>query len=515
MSPSDASKSGDSRSRSSRHRRAYAGVAIGAAWISGTFAVQPLVGVFVPAALAEGIIVRSPGWLSTMAVSLLGFGTKPALVAGVIAALLLASGVAGVLRHHVPIGPSTMAFVGAGVTAGSFLLAGAPLSAGLLLSVAVVTAVAALVAQLVRARPDLPGRRRFVRRVGYAGVLAGVSTVGLRWLLDRLARGSDRLAGVSESDRVAEPLARSTSPPEGDPAFDFEGMPAAVTPPEEHYVVDINVDPPRIDPETWTLDVEGAVERSYSLSYDELIGHDAAVDRTVTLVCVSNVVGGDLIGTGHWTGVPLSDLVAAAGPASDAVDVVTHAADGYSEAIPLERVEREDVMIAFGMGGRTLETEHGFPARLIVPGRYGMKMTKWIDRIEVVPGDHEAYWEARGWDEEAVVNTTSYVRGGVRDGDAVIIGGVAFGGLETGIEEIASVEVSVDGGETWSEAELEPQLAPHAWRRWRHEFAAPDRSEFEVVTRSIRRDGTVQTAEESSPRPSGATGWHRETIEVS
>ncbi|WP_156588797.1 molybdopterin-dependent oxidoreductase [Halorubrum sp. CBA1125] len=274
------------------------------------------------------------------------------------------------------------------------------------------------------------------------------------------------------------------------------------------------MNPPILDPEAWTLDVGGAVAEPYALAYDDLVGHDASVEQTTTMVCISNRVGGDLIGTAHWTGVQLSDLVDAADPATDAADVVTHAADGYSEAIPLDLVEREDILIAYGMGDRTLATEHGFPARLLIPGRYGMKMTKWIDRIEVTGTDHEAYWEARGWDEEAVVNTMSYVRGAERDGDRVVVGGVAFGGLETGIEELSAVEVSVDDGETWGDAELEAPIAPHAWRRWRYEFDAPDRTEFDVVVRAVRRDGTVQTEERTEPRPGGSTGWHRTTVEV-
>ncbi|MFA9516523.1 molybdopterin-dependent oxidoreductase [Halopenitus sp. H-Gu1] len=506
--------SGSKRSEPSGRQRASRGLAVGAAWIAGLFAVEPLVGQFVPVAVAEGIIIRSPGWLSTLAVSLLGFGAKPVLVGGVLVALLLASAIARLVWPHLPFGTSAAVTIGAGVTAVFFLAVGTGVSVGFFPAVAVTIALPSLVALAFRRVPNSSDRRRFLRRLGSVGVLGTASVAGLRWLFARLAGGSDRFTGGSESERVREPLARPTSLPAGDPAFDFDGMPAAVTSPADHYVIDINVDPPTIDPETWALDIVGAVERSYSLSYDELLEHDAAVDRTVTLVCISNPVGGDLIGTGHWTGVPLSELVAAAEPTAEAVDVVTHAADGYSEAIPIERIEREDVMIAYGMGDRTLATEHGFPARLIVPGRYGMKMTKWIDRIEIAPADHEAYWEARNWDEEAIVNTTSYVRGATREGDTVIVGGVAFGGLETGVEEIATVEVSVDGGETWSEAELEPQLDAHAWRRWRHEFEAPNRGEFQVVTRAIRKDGTVQTDEESSPRPSGATGWHHETIAV-
>ncbi|WP_049986731.1 molybdopterin-dependent oxidoreductase, partial [Halobellus rufus] len=361
-----------------------------------------------------------------------------------------------------------------------------------------------------------PDRRRFLRRAGVVVVAGAGSLVGLRAAFERLS-GDGLETGATDGDRDGsgtDGMGGASTPRVGDPRFDFAGMPPAITPPEEHYVVDINIRPPEVDLESWTLDVDGAVEEPYGLSYDELREHEANTEQFTTMLCISNTVGGDLVGTSRWTGVQLSDLVADAAPSEAAVDVVTHAADGYSEAIPLELVEREDILIAHRMGAEPLTRAHGFPARLLIPGRYGMKMTKWITRIELAEVEHDAYWEQRGWDEEAVVNTMSYVRGAERDGDRVTVGGVAFGGLETGVEEIAAVEVSVDGGSSWTEAELESPIAPHAWRRWRHAFDAPDRSEFAVVVRAIRRDGTVQTEERSPPRPSGATGWHRKTVRV-
>lgn len=493
-------------------RRGSGGVLIGAAWLAGMFAAAPLVGGFGPVAVAEAIILRSPGWLSTMAVSLLGFSAKPVLVASVLVAILA---VAGLLTNVWPehSGRWGLLAVVAGIcaTAALFWAVGASPSLGTIAGIAVAIAPPLLVARVLAGAPSLsaahPERRRFLRRVGGVAVAGTVALAAFRLLFGRLGA-----TGASSPD--VDPTALSVSPPTGDPRFDFEGMPPAVTPPEDHYVVDINIGSPGVDPETWTLDVDGAVDRPYGLTHQELLDHEASVEQTTTMVCVSNQVGGDLIGTGHWTGVQLSDLVAAAEPTDAAVDVVTHAADGYSEAIPIELVEREDILVAYGLGDQTLSPEHGFPARLLIPGRYGMKMTKWLTRIEIAERDHEAYWESRGWNEEAIVNTMSYVRGAERTGDQVVVGGVAFGGLETGIEEIATVEVSVDGGATWQEAELEPQIAPHAWRRWRYEFSAPDRTQFEVVVRAVRSDGTVQTDERSSPSPSGSTGWHRKVVRV-
>ncbi|WP_281194646.1 molybdopterin-dependent oxidoreductase [Halorubrum sp. F4] len=519
--PADRDEGSDAPDRETVVRRALGGAVVGAAWLAGLFAAAPLVGGFGIEPVAEAVIAVSPGWLSTIAIDLLGFYATPTLVAALVVGGVAASAAVGVLvpiaveRAGKPsIGERLRARTGTAVAAVAvlatvplLLAAGATPSGGFVVGTLVAVGPPALVARGLPRTDRLRGRRGFLRRVGGLSVAGGVPLAGLRLVFDRLG-------GPEESERVGAPLERSVSPPTGDPAFDFGGMPPAVTSPAEHYVVDVNVNPPILDPEAWSLDVDGAVAEPYSLAYDDLVGHEDRLEQTTTMVCISNEVGGDLIGTAHWTGVQLSDLVAAAGPAEGAVDVVTHAADGYSEAIPMGIVEREDVLIVYGMGERTLETEHGFPARLLVPGRYGMKMTKWIERIEVSGVDHEAYWEDRGWDEEAVANTMSYVRTGKRDGDRIVVGGVAFGGLETGIEELAGVEVSVDGGETWNEGELEEPIAPHAWRRWRYAFDAPDRSEFDVIVRAVRRDGTVQTEERTGPRPGGSTGWHRTTVEV-
>jgi len=509
--------------QSSTVRRGVVGAAVGAAWLAALYVVAPLVGVFAPITVAEGIIVRSPGWLSTLAVSTLGFSAKPFLLGSVVVGILALSTAAWILwpREREVARPLAVV-VGVGVTIVAVALAGGDLSFVSAFSVALVVGVPYAVSRLLSAPTQSDDRRRFLSRLGTVAAIGTGSIVGLRVAFDRLAAGDSRgqfrdldgdapATGASEGgdgagDAPADAL--------GDPRFDFAAMPAAVTPPGEHYVVDINIRPPTVDPETWTLDVDGAVEEPYSLSYDELRDHDGSVEQVTTMLCISNTVGGDLIGTSRWTGVQLSDLVAEAGPTDAAVDVVTHAEDGYSEAIPLDIVEREDILIAHQLGSDPLPRKHGFPARLLVPGRYGMKMTKWITRIELAEREHEAYWEQRGWNEAAVVNTMSYVRGAVRDGERVTVGGVAFGGLETGVAEIAAVEVSVDGGSSWAEAELESPIAPHAWRRWRYAFDAPDRSEFEVVVRAIRRDGTVQTEERSSPRPNGATGWHRKTVQV-
>lgn len=488
-------------------RRGVLGGTIALAWVAGLYVAAPIVGGFALTPVGEWIIRRSPGWLSTMAVQLFGFDTKLVLVVSLIAAIAIAGGIAAAfVPVRTPQGGIAILSAATIVTAWLFAAIGRASVPDYLLGVLVTFAPPLAITWYAnRSSGDVPTDRRRFLRVGAALVGAGLGLAGARRLLGLLADSP-------VSQRVEEPLERSVTPPSGEGAFDFGDMPAAVTPPEDHYVVDINLRKPTIDPGAWTLDVEGAVTEPYALTYEELLGHEGSVEQTTTMICISNTVGGDLVSTGHWTGVPLSRLIEDADPDPDAVDLVTHAADGYSEAIPMDLVAREDILIAYGLGERTLATDHGFPARLLVPGRYGMKMTKWIDRIEVVSGDHEAYWERRGWNEAAVVNTQTYVRSAMPVEGGILVGGVAFGGLETGVEEIGAVEVRVGEEGPWQDATLEGQLAPHAWRRWRHLVSDPPGGSFQVTARAVRSDGTVQTAERSSPRPNGATGWHRYTV---
>ncbi|WP_247729872.1 molybdopterin-dependent oxidoreductase [Halovivax limisalsi] len=505
--------------RPDRWRRATIGFLVGAAWLVGLATVAPLIGEFAVVALAQAVIRHAPGWVATTAIDALGFAAQPVLVGGVAAAILAATTLAGVtwprvesvidrsplaLANH----RTTLSLAGCTLATGLlFIAAGAPVALRSFAALVLAVAAPFVAARILTDAPGPGNRRGFLRRAGGVAAVGLLSAGALRAVFDRLV--SDATA-----ERAGEALPSSVDPPTGDAAYDFDGMPSAVTHPTEHYVVDKNLSDPVVDVDSWTLDIDGAVEEPYSLSYDDLLTHEGRVEQTTTMCCISNPVGGDLVGTSHWVGVPLSELVAAAAPRGDAVDVVTHAVDGYSEAIPYDLVEREDVLIAYGMGDRTLTVEHGFPARLLVPGRYGMKMTKWVTRIELAAADHDAYWEKRGWSERAVVNTASYVRGAERRGTRVVIGGVAFGGLETGVEEIATVEVSVTGGDRWHEAELEAPIAPHAWRRWRYAFDAPDRSTFDIVVRAITRDGTVQTSQERDATPDGSTGWHRRQLEV-
>lgn len=295
----------------------------------------------------------------------------------------------------------------------------------------------------------------------------------------------------------------------------IRGLAPRITPADAHYEISKNLAPPRVEGAGWRLRIDGLVTTPLSLRADDLAALPS-VTRPTTLVCVSNRVGGDLVGTSEWTGVRLRDLLEAAGVHPDAREVVAWAADNYDDSFPLEAAMTEGTLIAYRHGGAELAPEHGFPARLLVPGIYGMKSVKWLRRIELRAEDHLGYWATRGWSDVATVRTLSRIDSDVATdvGDGRwAVGGVAFAGLRG----VARVEVSFDGGATWREANLEAAPSPYAWRRWAW-VGTPDAvplaadGTFDVSVRATDGRGVVQTAERARPLPAGATGWHRRRV---
>jgi len=554
-----------------RVRRAGLGAICVAFWLVGATAAAPLADGHPLFGLAQASIDASPGWLATLVIETFGKLAQPLLVAGMGIGILAFGAALGAVWHRLPAAVrGRPVALGGGLlvtTAGTFVLAGVtvpaivagvtvlttvPVAAFLALSLRDGTGVAGGGADASRRRPILQGLG--VALVGAVGVAGATRTLvpdesgtdqpqELPAEPDASAGGSDTPAPEATdvtatakrqegTTRTATPTvtATPTATPEvlrrermgqiritevdadGPFGFDFTGMPRTVTPAAGHYVIDKNVDDPEIDTDDWTLSVGGpAAEDAYELDFDDLTGHEESRDQVTTLLCISNEVGDGLVSTGRWRGIPLKTLVERAGPTDAAMDIVTRAADGYTEGIPWEYVrEHPEVLLAYGLGGKTLPTEHGAPARLLIPGRYGMKSTKWITDIEVSDADHEGYWDQRGWSEVAVINMFSYIRAAQRRGDRVAVGGVAYAGL-TGVQ---SVEVSLDGGETWGRADIEEPPGEYAWRRWRHDVERA-RGTVDVVTRMTDATGTRQTSEETAPHEGGgSTGWHQASFEV-
>ncbi|HMM41848.1 MAG TPA: molybdopterin-dependent oxidoreductase, partial [Thermomicrobiales bacterium] len=259
------------------------------------------------------------------------------------------------------------------------------------------------------------------------------------------------------------------------------------------------------------LHVRGVVAEQLALSYADLAGFPAVQQQT-TLTCISNKIGGDLISNGDWAGVRLADLLARAGVSPDVRDVALYAADGYTESLPLPVAMDPDVLLAVQLDGKPLNRAHGAPARLVVPGKYGIKNVKWVERIELVAGDVKGYWQQRGWTEDATIQTMSRID--LPANRAVVSrGAVAFGGIAyAGDRGVSGVQLSFDGGATWIDADSVEEVAPLSWAIWRSTWNAERPGAYRVLARAIDGQGQIQTAERRDPIPDGATGYH--AIEV-
>ena len=283
-------------------------------------------------------------------------------------------------------------------------------------------------------------------------------------------------------------------------------LPTPITSNEDFYVISKNLIDPSVDGATWRLRVGGLVDRELSLSLDE-IREMEAVDQVQTLECISNEVGGDLISTARWRGVRLRDVIAMAGPAGSAIELKLEADDGYTESIPAELAADDRVLLAYEMNGEPLPQRHGFPLRLLLPGRYGMKGPKWLTRIELIDQPYEGYWEQRGWTKEAIVKTMSRIdapgSGPARNAAGVVqLAGIAF----SGDRGISGVELRIGPGEEWVEADLDPAFADLAWQFWRYDWR-PDPGTYEVEVRATDGAGELQTARVAPTLPDGASGY--------
>ena len=354
--------------------------------------------------------------------------------------------------------------------------------------------------------PAVTERRRFL-----ASLVGVVGFVGVAALLGNRTVDADRPATADVFDRptgdggltrraaVERRLAEAR-----EKSLDVEGIPSLTSEIDEFYQVDINSIDPNVDAADWSLSFTGAVAEPITVDYDALIDFDAE-HRFVTLRCVGESLNGQKMDSALWTGVPVAELLETASPEGEYVMV--RAVDGYYEGFPLSALE--DGFLAYGMNGELLPRSHGYPARLLVPGHWGEINVKWIDEIEVLVDEEQGYWEKRGWHGTGPVNTVAKLWAENRLSDGRFeVAGHAYAGTR-GIE---SVEVSVDGGATWNEAELsDPLPDSDVWRQWRYRFE-PGADTVEVVVRSRDGTGTLQPKAEAQPFPSGATGWVSKTI---
>ena len=358
-------------------------------------------------------------------------------------------------------------------------------------------------------------RRAFLRLIAAAAVALPIILLGVDRLLSRQNEAQEQASTTTNLLPQTGPRPKGFEDPNLAPLLASE-----VTPTYLFYRIDINPIVPQVDSKSWNLTIKGLVEKPLTINYDQ-IKSMPSVEEYVTLECISNKIGGDLISTALWKGVRLSQLLEKAAIKPNVKYVVFRCADGYDVGIPIEKSQMEGTILAYDMNYAPLTPKHGFPVRAIVPGLYGMMNPKWITEIELVDSVYEGYWQRLGWRNNAEDNTGSTIlipdhapaRQRFRKldetddtsyGGKVPIAGIAFAGNRG----ISKVEVSTDGGTTWKTAQIKDPLSQYTWVLWTAGYVPPNKENYKIVVRATDKTGNTQTTEMSPPFPNGATGYH-------
>jgi len=464
--------------------------------------------------VGEVLIANVPPSLADTFIGMFGRNDKSVLVAGVAVVSLLVATVLGVVaaRHYWMAAVGFVAWTSAGVLAGISRSPTAPLATVMVGASGAGVGLACL-RRLLFGSPkraqEMEDSRRDVLRVGVAAVAAAMVAVAAgRRLAQRVRLGTDpadvRLAVP------ASPLPQASAAA----SVGVAGVSTLFTPNRTFYRIDTALIVPRVEIDAWRLAVTGLVERPLSLSYRQLSEMNQ-VEADVTISCVSNDVGGDLVGTARWQGVPLTELLGQAGVRPDATQIVGRSLDGWTAGFPTAiGLDGRAALVALGMNGSPLPLAHGFPARLVVPGLYGyVSATKWLREIECTTLEAvDGYWVPRGWAKEGPIKTTSRIDV-PRQGATLRAGRVAVGGVAWAPHRgVARVEVSVDG-EAWTDAAMAEALSVDSWRQWRFDWdARPGPHELRV--RMTDGAGQLQVAGRSPLKPAGATGYHAVRVNV-
>lgn len=467
--------------------------------------------------------------LKDLAVQLFGDGHKAALQLGT-AIVAIAIGAALGRRAWARPGAVVAGFAGFGLV-GIAAAAGDPLASVGVASMAVgLAAVVGIAVTLGLARwwsgtsspspspsPSSAGGPSPVARrtvLLNAGVLAALLVAGTA--AARSARSSLRTAATTV--RVALPRpSRRVAVPTGTleaGADAVEGISPYVTPTDDFYRIDTALRVPAVDVDGWELKIGGMVDRELTFTFDDLMARDL-IEVPITMLCVSNSVGGTLVGTARWLGVPLAELLAEAGVQEGAEQVMGESVDGFTAGFPVEvALDGRDALLAVAMNGEPLPAEHGFPARLVVPGIYGyVSATKWIREIRLTTWDEQGYWIPRGWSRLGPIKLSARIDVPRSGADLAVGPQVAAGVAWAPTIGIGSVEVRADEG-PWIEAELGPVASVDTWVQWRATWEATG-GDHVLTVRATDAEGRVQTAEIARPDPDGATGHHSIQVRAS
>lgn len=519
---------------------AASGIIAAAAFLAAAELVALIVARSASPILAVGsfLIDIVPQPIKEFAISTFGDADKVVLLIGIGVGVVVAAAVAGILQYlRPPLGVAALALAGILSGAATLTRAGAtPLSVlpPLVGTVAGILALILLVNRLRRwraprasavgatttaedtdatrstaERPSAVDRRAFLRASILTAAAAVVVGAGSRVV----NAATSSLAAIREELALPAPGTTVTIPDGA--SFDIPGLSPLITPNDEFYRVDTALTVPSIDPATWRLRIDGMVDTPVELSFDDLVA--MGVDEyAVTLTCVSNEVGGGLVGNAVWLGVPLRDVLRMAGPQAGADMVLSRSVDGYTASTPLSAVTDHgiDAILAVGMNGEPLPFEHGFPVRMVVPGLYGyVSATKWLTQLTVTTfAQDEAYWTPRGYSAEAPIKFSSRVDT-PRAGTPIPAGRTPIAGMAwaqtVGIER---VEVSIDDG-PWQQATLSTPINDDTWVQWFLDWDATAGTHY-VAVRAVNRDGETQIQERAPIAPDGSTGWQRVLVTV-
>jgi DMSO/TMAO reductase YedYZ molybdopterin-dependent catalytic subunit len=457
--------------------------------------------------VATLVIDTVPKPVRDFAISLFGTADKLALGIGIV---LVALSLGAWVGTRPGTSSAIVVFAGFGLFAG--LAAARTPDAGLALSL-VVGALAAGVGMLTLRALMAAARRSTASHVddGRRAFLVGAGATFVASLLvgligRNLSESTTETVAARGDVALPDPVTPA-SPPTPAMSLDIDGISPLVTPTREFYRIDTAFVPPRVDAATWSMRITGMVDREVELTYEDLLGMDM-VERYVTIACVSNEIGGGLVGNAKWLGVPLSDVLDLAGVQPGAEQLVGRSVDRFTVGFPVGAAfDGRDALVAVAMNDEPLPIEHGFPARLIVAGLYGyVSATKWLEELELTKWDaFDAYWIPRGWAKEAPIKTQTRIdtprSGSIAEGPRAIAG-VAWA-PNRGIER---VEVRIDGGE-WQEAELAASLDDDSWRQWSLAWT-PTAGRHTIEARATDGTGETQTDVVRPPAPDGASGYH-------
>lgn len=469
------------------------------------------------------VIDNVPTTVKDLAIAVFGTNDKAALLVGMVVVTMLLGAVVGVAARR-RFGLAIAVFGSFGAVAALAVAADPLMSLGVAVIPAGAASLAGLAALgwLLRLAPVDIGsehigsdaessRRSLITGLGAVAALAVISGGAGRVLIERSKRV------FAARDEVVLPRAARPLPPVPQGAeLGVAGLTPILVANNEFYRIDTALFVPRVDISEWALEIGGEVDRPYRLNYSDILGM-RLVEMDITLSCVSNPVGGDLVGNARWRGVSLKEILDRAGPRPRGEQVVGRSMDGFTVGFPIEAVyDGRDAMVAVGMNGEPLPFEHGFPARLVVAGLYGyVSATKWLASIELTGWDEfDAYWVPRGWAKEGPVKTQSRIdtptsQQRISSGPRSVAG-VAWAPHRG----ISRVEVQLGEDAPWVEAELSEPLSRSAWVQWRVAWDAPV-GEHLLTVRATDGDGDLQDQRVRPPAPDGATGWHTRRVVVS